>query len=99
MARVKNMARKKMASPGALKNETRLPRAMFSRSAIGGRTVTCLECRLTIHSGNPAKQKRVTHSCLKLPVEGWVSTQPAREKLIIKLPMGKEPRKRSAGEE
>ena len=97
MARVKNTVRQKMAIP--LKNETRLLRAMFSGSAIGGSTVTCSECGLTLCSGNLARHKRVKHSHLKLPVEGLVSPQPAREKLIIKLAMEKEAKKRSAGEE
>ena len=99
MARVKNMVRNKMASPGASKTETRLPRAMFSGSAVGGRTVSCSECGLTLRNGNLARHKRVKHSHLKLPVERLVSTQPVSEKLIVKLPIRKAARKGSVIED
>ena len=73
---------------------------MFSGSAIGGKALTCSKCGLTLHSRNLVRHKRVKQALiLKLPVEGPVSTQPAMEKLIIKLPMEKEARKRSAREE
>ena len=85
-----------MASPGTFKEETRLPRAMFSASTIGGRTVTCSECGLTLHNGNLGRHKMVKHAGLRLPGEGPVSTPTHREKLIIKLP--REARKRNAGD-
>ena len=99
MARVKNMVRGKMASPGTSKEETRLPRAMFSGSINRGRTVTCSECGLTLRSGNLARHKRVKHAGLKLPLRGPVSNPGPREKLIIKLPREREARKRNAGDE
>ena len=74
-----------MASSGTFKEEeTRLPRAMFSGSTIGGMTVTCSECGLTYRSGNMARHKKIKHAGLKLPVGGSVSTPAQKKKLIIK---------------
>ena len=88
-----------MASPGASKKGTRLPRAMFSGSTIGGRTVTCSECGLTLRSRNFVRHKKVKHVGLKLPVRGPVSNPGHKEKLIIKLPREREARKRNVGDE
>ena len=96
MARVKNTVRRKMVSPGTLKEGTTLTRAMFSGSTIGGRTVT--ERGLTLRSGNLARHKKVKHVGLTLPVEGPVSNPANKEKLIIKLPREREARMRNAGD-
>ena len=86
----------RMASPGTFKEETRLPRLMFSGSIIGERTVTCSEYVLTLCSGNLVRHKKDKHVGLKLPEEGPVSTPANKKKLIIKLPREREARKRNA---